>query len=94
MEYHDYTDEIQLPVDADALLVCAPANGGDISIEEAEAFIIPQGTVLVLKRGTWHDVLYPVSTDKVSVLIGLPERIYHNDIVVKSFGDDNIQVEV
>lgn len=94
MEYHDYTDEVQLPVDSDTVLVCAPANGGDIAIDEAEAFIVPKGTMICLRRGTWHDVMYPLDQEKVSVLIGLPERVYHNDIVVKSFSESEIQVEL
>ena len=60
--------------------------------EQVEAFLIPKGTLLCLKRGTWHDVLYPVGKRKVNVLIGLPERIYHNDIVVKEVPDTKIKL--
>jgi ureidoglycolate hydrolase len=93
MEYHDYTAEIQMPMDADVVLVCAPPNGGEIAAREAEAFLIPKGTMVCLHPGTWHDVLYPVDSEQASILIGLPERIYHNDIVVKNFEDCVVQVE-
>ncbi len=92
LEYHDHTEEIQLPMDSDVVLCCAPANDGDLDPEQVEAFLIPKGTLLCLKRGTWHDVLYPVGKRKVNVLIGLPERIYHNDIVVKEVPDTKIKL--
>ena len=61
MEYHDETDELQLPLDADVLLAVAPANGGE---------------------------MYPVSEELVHVLIGLPERTYKKDIVVKKLAEE------
>ena len=93
LEYHDHTEEIQLPMDSDVVLVCAPPNDGDLIPEEVEAFLVPKGTLLCLKRGTWHDVMYPVKEKEVHVLIGLPERIYHNDIVVKELPDTKIKLE-
>ena len=91
MEYHDHTEEIQLPVDTDAVLFIAPANGGDLCPDEVEVFHVPAGTLLCLRRGTWHDVMYPMNAEAVSVLIGLPERVYHNDLVWKDFEDTQIQ---
>lgn len=83
MEYHDHTGEVQMPVDDDTVLVVAPANGGDIVPEEVRAFIVPQGVMVILKQATWHDAMVPVSRDRVNILIGLPERVYHNDLVAK-----------
>ncbi|MCF0145609.1 MAG: hypothetical protein HUJ73_03375 [Eubacterium sp.] len=94
MEYHDHTEEIQLPIDADGVLFCAPANDGALIPEEVEAFRIPAGTLLCLRRGTWHDVMYPHSADAFSVLIGLPERIYHNDLVWKDFEGTKLQAVI
>ena len=91
MEFHDHTEEIQLPVDTDGVLFVAPANGGDLCPDEVEIFHIPAGTLLCLRRGTWHDCMYPLSADHISVLIGLPERVYHNDLVVMDFEGTELQ---
>lgn len=88
MEYHDETDELQLPLDADVLLAVAPANGGEIIEAEVEVFQVPKGMLVILKEGTWHDVMYPISEEQVHVLIGLPERTYKKDIVVKKISEE------
>lgn len=94
MEFHDHTEEVQMPIDDDAVLFCAPANSGDLIPDEAEAFLIPAGTLLCLRRGTWHDVMYPRNKEAVSVLIGLPERVYKNDLVWKDFEGTCLQANI
>ena len=67
------------------MLFIAPANGGELCADDVEVFHSPAGPLLCLRRGTWHDVMYPKNADKISILIGLPERVYHNDRVWKDF---------
>lgn len=76
------------PLDADVLLAVAPANGGEIIEAEVEVFQVLKGTLIILKEGTWHDVMYPISEELVHVLIGLPERTYKKDIVVKKLAEE------
>jgi ureidoglycolate lyase len=94
MEFHDLTNEVQMPIDDDVMLCVAPANGGNISEDEAEAFLVPKGTIIKLNTGVWHDVMYPIHNDIVNVLIVLPERVYKNDITVKQFTNGGVEVNI
>lgn len=86
MEFHDYTAEVMLPLEDDAVLCLAPANGGETpSAEQIEAFIIPKGTLIHINPGTWHYVPMPVNKEQASVLIVLPERTYRNDLIAEDF---------
>lgn len=83
-EYHDYTAELVLPLDDDCVVHVAPASQGPVP-EQTEAFLVPQGTALCLKAGTWHLAALPVHVPTLHVLIGLPERTYHNDCIVVEY---------
>jgi Ureidoglycolate hydrolase len=77
-EYHSYAMEVMMPLDDDMVMVAGPASGGDPELELQEAFLIPQGTMVVFRAGAWHGAPYPVHHDG-TVLICLPERTYLND---------------
>ncbi len=85
IEFHTNTEELILPFDSDVMIHVAPATPGDVvPYDKIEIFLIPKGTLVVLKAGVWHHA--PFSTldalDACLVLIGLPERAYANDCEV------------
>lgn len=79
-EYHNYCEEGMLPLDGDVLIHVAPAvPGSEFPENEVEVFLVPKGTLVVLKVGVWHHAPYTVEQDSVNVMIILPQRTYMND---------------
>jgi ureidoglycolate lyase len=80
-EYHDTSCEALLPLDGDVLIHVAPAVPGDrFPADQAEVFLVPRGTMVVIRPGVWHHgpfALAPAQT--VSCLVALPERLYARD---------------
>jgi len=91
-EYHNYTPEIVLPMDDDAVIYVAPASKAPVP-ELTEAFLVPKGTVVRLNVGVWHLVAMPVNNPVLHVLIALPERTYLNDCTVVTY-DRKAQIEI
>ena len=81
VECHSYTAEMLMPLDADVLMWFAPASVPEAGFpgEKARAFLIPKGTMVVIKPGTWHHGPFCVGSEPVNVLVALPERTYAND---------------
>ena len=88
-EYHSAAWEGNLPLDGDVVLHLAPANRGKIDADAFEAFLVPKGTLVILKPGVWHFAPYAVEGE-VSTLVVLPERTYANDCIVLRHGEDEI----
>lgn len=86
-EYHSYAMEVMMPLDDDMVMVAAPANGGELALDEQAAFLVPAGTMVVFRAGAWHGAPYPVHHDG-TVLICLPERTYLNDTCKILFTDE------
>jgi len=80
-EYHDTSCEALLPIDGDVLMHVAPAGPGPrFPAEKVEVFLVPRGTMVVIRPGVWHHgpfVLAPASV--VHCLVALPERLYARD---------------
>jgi ureidoglycolate lyase len=82
-EYHDHCCETLLPLDGDILLHVAPACADkEFPADHAEIFLVPRGTLVVLRPGVWHHAPFAVGSDCVNCLVMLPERTYMNDCVV------------
>lgn len=79
LEYHNYACEVMMPFDDDMIMHVGPASNDAIELEKLEAFLIPKGTLIVLRAGTWHGAPYPIHNEHGTVLICLPERTYLND---------------
>lgn len=77
-EYHSFAMEVMMPLDDDMVMAAAPANGGELNLDEQVAFLVPAGTMVVFRAGAWHGAPYPVHHDG-TVLICLPERTYLTD---------------
>lgn len=94
IEYHTDTGEGMLPIDGDTVMYFAPATGnGDIPLDRFEAFLVPKGTVVSIYPGVWHCGAFPYNSDRVNVLIVLPERTYANDCAFhKLSAQDQIEI--
>ncbi|MGI5885085.1 MAG: DUF4867 family protein [Candidatus Spyradocola sp.] len=93
-EYHSAAWEGNIPLDGDIVLHMAPANNGKIDADKFEAFLVPKGTLVILKPGVWHYAPYAVKGE-VSTLVVLPERTYANDcVVVKHAEDEKFEIEM
>ncbi len=79
-EYHDGSCEALMPIDGDVLVHVAPAVPGDrFPAELAEVFLVPKGTMVVLRPGVWHHGPFALRAERVSCLVALPERLYARD---------------
>ena len=79
-EYHDTSCEALMPMDGNVVVHVAPAvPGGRFPADQAEAFLVPQGTMVVLRPGVWHHGPFTVGAERVSCLVALPERLYQRD---------------
>jgi ureidoglycolate lyase len=89
MESHSHTGEGILPLDGDCILYMAmPQFDLDKALEFMECFLIPKGTMVILKPAVWHYAPYPVTGDSVSAMIVLPTRTYANDCVITRIPED------
>ncbi len=94
---HDTHTQTLMPVDADAVVVVAPAEH-DFSqpahFDAVRAFALPRLTCVHLHRGTWHWGPYPVGANFVRML-NIQGRGYPNDnAVVRLTRDHGVCFEV
>ncbi len=82
LEYHTHTGEALLPLDGDIYLHVAPPTNGVPRIDLTKAFLVPKGTLVVLKTATWHNAPLAAQPGEMNVMVVLPERVYMNDCVV------------
>jgi ureidoglycolate hydrolase len=80
-EYHDRTSEMLMPLDGDTLMHFAPASlpGNGFPHDSVRVFLVPKGTMVVIKPGTWHHAPFCTGSLPVNILVALPERTYVND---------------
>jgi len=87
-EFHNYSGEGILPLDADILIHVAPAVPiGEVPLERIEIFRVPKGTFVSLHPGVWHHAPFAYNTDLANVLIVLPERTYALDCHVTQIAE-------
>jgi ureidoglycolate lyase len=88
-EFHSSCGEGILPLDGDVLIHVGPASpNGVVPVEELEVFRAPKGTLVTLKPGVWHHAPFAHGSERVNVLIVLPERTYANDCAVFEVPED------
>ena len=95
-EYHTACGEAILPLHADILIHVAPATPPDDPppAKRIRVFMVPRGTLVVLRPGVWHHAPFVVEGDVANVLIVLPERTYANDCeVVPLDPSDQVRVQ-
>lgn len=91
LECHSRTAEVMLPLDNDMLLHVAPATAGGCppELDKLRVFRVPQGTLVVLRPGTWHHGPFALNDRPVNILIALPERTYANDCTTHVIPESN-----
>ena len=90
-ECHSSTAEMLMPLDADVLMWFAPASVPDAGFpgDKVRAFLVPNGTMVVIKPGTWHHGPFCLGSEPANILVALPERTYANDTrIIVLEGDD------
>ena len=93
-EYPDFTCEVSMPLDNDAIVWVAPAGASEeVPVDDIEVFYVPQGTLLSLRPGVWHHAAFTPNDKNVSVMIVLPERCYMTDCHVAEIPADK-QLEI
>ncbi|NIM04598.1 MAG: ureidoglycolate hydrolase [Armatimonadetes bacterium] len=95
-EFHTAVGEAILPLDADVVIHVAAATPTDAPpADKIEAYLVPKGTLVVLKPGVWHHAPFAVDTQRANVLIVLPERAYAMDCTVRPIPEkDQIKVSL
>ena len=90
-ECHSSTAEMLMPLDTDVLMWFAAAAVPDAGFhgDKVRAFLVPKGTMVVIKPGTWHHGPFCLGSEQANILVALPERTYANDTrTVVLEGDD------
>ena len=94
-ECHSSTAEMLMPLDADVLMWFAPASVPDAGFpgDKVRAFLVPNGTMVVIKPGTWHHGPFCLGSEPANILVALPERTYANDTrTIALEGDDCLMI--
>lgn len=94
LEYHQTTCEGLFPFDDDVVIFVGAPKGGDLSVENLEAFYVPKGTFVVINPLIIHGDQYPVHRDEAHVLCLLPGRTFRNDTVSRSIRDEAEMAEL
>ena len=87
-EYHTTAEELLFALDDDIILHVAPASGGKVVTDHAQAFIVPKNTLVKLKAAIWHLAPLPATKEQVTVMVILPECTYANDCTVVDLSAD------
>lgn len=88
-EYHNYTCEVAMPMDQDAILWFAPATASDdFPVDQVEAFLVPKGCIVMIRPGVWHHAAFATENRPLNTLIVLPERTYVNDCIGVVLSED------
>jgi len=94
LEFHDYCEEMIMPLDADVLMVVGPAVGGsECPIDELEAFYVPKGTYVCVDCGVWHGIPFKLCDETMHILCALPERTYRKDCYEVALSEKQITVK-
>jgi len=89
-EFHNYTGEGVLPLDADILIHVGPATPtGQVPLDRIEIFRVPKGTFVALHPGVWHHAPFAHDANVANVLIVLPERTYAQDCQVTEIPEND-----
>lgn len=96
IEAHQYTCEGLLPIDGDVIIYVGKTFGDPetFSVDDLEAFIVPQGTYVKLFPLILHGSQFAINDDKVHVLCQLPARTFRNDMLAKHVEKEEEQGEV
>lgn len=93
LEAHQFTCEGLLPLDGDIIIfVGVPSK--TFTVDNLEAFIVPQGTFVKLNPYIVHGTQYAIQEDEVHVLCLLPARTFRNDMVSRLIENEEEMAEI
>ena len=83
-----------MPIDGDVLIhVALATRNGEVPLDRIEVFLVPKGTLVIIRPGVWHHAPFAFGSDFVNVLVVLPERTYAKDCFVSIIPEDK-QLEI
>ncbi|MEC9490572.1 MAG: ureidoglycolate lyase [Halanaerobiales bacterium] len=84
LERHTGTEELFFALDQDVIvLVARPDNNSETpDPDTVKAFHMQAGEGMLMKKGTWHWIPYPVSGNKANMLVVFKEGTLAQDLVV------------
>lgn len=81
-ERHFKTPELMVPMDNDIVIVVGEkSKKGLPGIGHYEAFVVPQGSAVLIDAGVWHFAPFPVR-DSSRILIGFREGTPDSDVEI------------
>jgi len=90
-EIHEHTEELLGFLDGDGILVIGEPSGKTPDLSKFAAFLVPEGTFVIMKRGTWHSAAFPANAERISLFVILPPYTNLNDCITREF--DPIEFE-
>jgi len=83
VEKHTETEEILIQLENDSIIFLAKPS---MQINEADikAFYFKQGEAVVLNKGTWHWIPYPINNKECKTLIGFKDGTGENDCEIQN----------
>jgi ureidoglycolate lyase len=94
-EFHSCSSEALVALDGDMYFFVGPATpkGSPFPALRVKVFRVPQFTTIIIRPGVWHHAPFVVASERLNVLVTLPERTYANDCFVSKLNDDE-RIEV
>jgi ureidoglycolate hydrolase len=69
MESHMQTSEVLAAFHGDTVLTVAPAGDMLENNNNVQAFLLRQGTAVVMKTATWHWIPFPVTDEDAKIMV-------------------------
>ena len=69
MESHTKTSEVLVALNGDTVLTVAPAGDSLETNDNVKAFLLRQGTAVVMKTATWHWIPFPVKDEDAKIMV-------------------------
>ena len=69
MECHTQTSEVLFALEEDTVLAVAPAGDSLEDNNSIRTFLLPQGTAVVMKTGTWHWIPFPAGGNDAKIMV-------------------------
>lgn len=89
LERHLQTTETLVPLDRDVVFVLAePSDGAWPDLDTARAFLVPKGSAITLRKGTWHYVPLVPHKQEGRTLVVFRQGTPAEDLEVRLLSDE------
>ncbi|MDC7227742.1 MAG: ureidoglycolate lyase [Spirochaetales bacterium] len=69
MECHTKTSEVLVALNGDTVFAAAPAGDSLENNDNVKAFLLRQGTSVVMKTATWHWIPFPMAEEDARIMV-------------------------